>query len=116
MISIYIYVCVCKCVHVYLLFSISLCHTISLCIWFALRHGLMELLLEKTCTNIHQFNVFMLIERILCDFLGPVEFMPHTSTLQYCSWFIFISLRFYNSLSFIWLEFCAVPGTAYIGN
>lgn len=52
---------------------------------------------------------------ILCDFLGPAEVIPCTSTLlssfQYCPWFIFISLRFYNSLSFIWLEFCAEPGT-----
>lgn len=58
----------------------------------------------------------MLVERLLCDFLGSVEFMPHTSTLQNCLWFIFISLRFYNSLSFICLEFCADPGVAYTGN
>lgn len=62
---------------------------------------LKQLFLEKSCANTYPFKLFLLIEMILCDFLGLVEFMLHTSTLlssfQCCLWFIHISLRFYNS-------------------
>lgn len=74
---------------------------VSTCIWFVLQQVLRQSFMEKTSANIYPFNLFVLIGRILHDFLGPVGFIPCTSTFlssfQCCLWFIFISLRFYNS-------------------